>query len=201
MLRILFLLSTWLALAQSTGVWEQRALYPISATEVSGAAIDGFAYVVCGLTDQGSSNRLYRYDPRIDSWVQRASLPVEGGADHCNVAAANGKLYFLGGIRVGSSFITGDTWQYDPSRDEWQRIGQMNTPRGASGVAVIGAKVYVAGGLAANGSVADFEVFDTETRQWTRLPPLPTARDHLTAQAVNGRIYAIAGRRDRDFTA
>jgi hypothetical protein len=73
----------------------------------------------------------------------------------------------------------------------------MNAPRGASGVAAIGTKIYVAGGLAAAGSVGAFEVFDTATRMWTRLPDLPTARDHLTAQAINGRIYAIAGRTNR----
>ncbi len=183
------------------GVWEERAPYPLSITEVSGAAIDNFAYVVCGLTAQGSNNRLFRYDPRRDSWLERASLPIDGGADHCNVAAANGKLYMLGGIRIGSSFVSGDTWEYDPALDRWQRVGQMNTARGASGVAAIGNRIYVAGGLATSGSVADFEVFDTTTRQWTRLPPMPTARDHLTAQAVGGRIYAIGGRAGSDLTA
>jgi uncharacterized protein (TIGR03437 family) len=200
MWRAFLLLSAQLACAQ-TGLWEQRAPYPLSATEVSGAAVDRFVYMLCGLTPQGSTNRVFRYDPRVDTWAERASLPIEGGADHCNVAAANGKLYMLGGIRVGSSFVSGETWEYDPALDRWQRAGQMNTPRGASGVAVIGNRIYVAGGLATTGSVADFEVFDTTTRQWTRLPSMPAARDHLTAQAVNGRIYAIAGRAGRDFTA
>jgi uncharacterized protein (TIGR03437 family) len=198
---MLALFAAPLAVAQLTGVWEQRAPYPIRSTEVSGAAIDGFVYVVCGLTPQGSSNRLYRYDPRSDSWSERASVPIDGGADHCNVAAAGGKLYVLGAIRIGTAFVDGVTWEYDPAQDRWQNVGRMNTPRGASGVAAIGAKIYVAGGLAATGSVDDFEVFDTASRQWSRLPAMPTARDHLTAQAVNGRIYAIAGRAGRDLTA
>ncbi|MGH9631328.1 MAG: kelch repeat-containing protein, partial [Bryobacteraceae bacterium] len=66
-------------------------------------------------------------------------------------------------------------------------------------VAVIGNRIYVAGGLASSGSVADFDVFDTDTRTWTKLPSMPTARDHLTAQAIGGKIYAIAGRAGRDF--
>src|SRR4051812_12919509 len=151
---VIVLVTAQLLTAQLTGVWERRAPYPVSATEVSGAAIDGLVYVVCGLTVRGSMNSLYRYDPRTDSWSQRASVPIEGGADHCNVAAAGGKLYLLGAIRIGSSFISGDTWEYDPAQDRWQRVGQMNTPRGASGVAVAGSRIYVAGGLAATGSVA-----------------------------------------------
>ena len=197
----IFLLAAPLAFSQTSGVWERRAPYPIASTEVSGAAIDGFVYAVCGLTPQGSSNRLHRYDPRTDTWSERATAPIEGGADHCNVAAAGGKLYLLGGIRIGSSFVDGNTWEYDPSQDRWQNVGRMNTPRGASGVAAIGPNIYVAGGLTTSGSVADFEVFDTMTRQWRRLPDMPTARDHLTAQVINGRFYAIAGRSGRDLTA
>jgi uncharacterized protein (TIGR03437 family) len=189
------------AFSQGIGIWERRAPYPLVSTEVSGATIDGLVYVVCGLTPQGSSNRLHQYDPRTDTWIERASLPIEGGADHCNVAAAGGKLYVLGAIRIGSSFIEENTWEYDPAQDRWQNIGRMNIPRGASGVAAIGASVYVAGGLAASGSVADFEVFETVTRQWRRLPAMPTARDHLTAQVVNGRFYALAGRSSRDLSA
>jgi uncharacterized protein (TIGR03437 family) len=197
----LLIFAAQLAAAQGLGVWESRAQYPVEATEVSGAAIDGRVYSVCGLTAQGSTNRLFRYDPRLDMWTELANLPVAGGADHCNVAAAGGKLYVLGAIRIGSSFIDGNTWEYDPTRDRWQRVGQMNTPRGASGVAVIGTSIYVAGGLTALGSVQDFEVFDTVSQRWTRLPDMPTARDHLTAQAVGGRVYAIAGRAAADLTA
>jgi uncharacterized protein (TIGR03437 family) len=80
-------------------------------------------------------------------------------------------------------------------------VATMPEPRAASGVAVIGSKIYVAGGLARSGSVANFDVFDTETRRWTSLPPMPTARDHLTAQAVNGKVYAIAGRAAAVFAA
>jgi len=196
----ILVLATHSAFSQGSGIWERRAPYPVASTEVSGAVIDGFVYVVCGLTPQGSSSRLYRYDPRSDTWLERASVPIEGGADHCNVAAAAGKLYVLGAIRVGSSFIEGNTWEYDPAQNRWQNVGPMNIPRGASGVAVAGTNIYVAGGIAAGGSVADFEVFDTVTRQWSRLPDMPTARDHLTAQVINGRFYAIAGRSSRDLT-
>jgi uncharacterized protein (TIGR03437 family) len=194
------LLAADLAMAQLTGVWETRAPFPIAATEVSGAAIGGMVFVVCGLTPQGSTNRLFRYDPRANSWMELAPAPLSGGADHCNVAAAGGKLYLLGAIRVGSAFVDGDTWEYDPAEDRWQNVGRMNTPRGASGVAAIGTDIYVAGGLTASGSVPDFEVFDTIAKRWTRLPAMPTPRDHLTAQAVQGRIYAIAGRSSRDLT-
>ncbi|MGH7555307.1 MAG: kelch repeat-containing protein, partial [Longimicrobiales bacterium] len=137
---------------------------------------------------------LFIYDTVTDTWTSGAPLPIAPGADHCNVAAVGGKLYVLGAIRIGASFVSGDTFEYDPILNRWQTVGQMPTPRGASGVAAAGTTIYVAGGLAANGSVNAFEAFDTVTREWTRLPNMPTARDHLTAQAVGGKFYAIAGR-------
>lgn len=189
------------SIATAQGVWERRADFPVTATEVSAAALEGKAYAVCGLTAQGSLNALYIYDPVSDSWTQGASLPIPGGADHCNVAAANGKVYLLGAIRIGSAFVDGATYEYDPASDRWRVVARMGTPRGASGVAAIGTKIYVAGGLNPGSSVADFEVFDTATLQWTRLPDMPTARDHLTAQTSGGRFYAIAGRRGAELNA
>ena len=183
------------------GIWERKADFPLVATEVSAAVIGGKAYVVCAFMAQGASNRLFMYDPRIDQWTERAPAPIDGGGDHCNVAAAGGKLYLLGAIRVGTSFIDGNTHEYDPATDRWATVGTMPTPRGASGVAVIGSRIYVAGGLARAGSVANFDAFDTVAKQWTTLPAMPTARDHLTAQAVNGKVYAIAGRAAAVFNA
>ncbi|MGH9660931.1 MAG: kelch repeat-containing protein [Bryobacteraceae bacterium] len=181
-----------LASVLAQGVWETRAPYPIASTEVSAAALGGKVYALCGIT---GSEALYIYDPRYDNWTTGAPLPIPGGADHCNVAAAGGKLYLVGAIRIGSAFVSGDTFEYDPAADRWTRVAAMPTPRGASGVAAIGARIYVAGGLAAGGrSVATFEVFDVETKQWTRLPDMPTARDHLTAQAIGGKVQAISGR-------
>jgi uncharacterized protein (TIGR03437 family) len=117
------------------------------------------------------------------------------------VAAVNGKFYVLGAIRIGTSFIDGNTYEYDPAADRWTTVGRMGAPRGASGVAAIGSTIYVAGGLTISGSVATFAAFDTTTKQWIQLPDMPTARDHLTAQALNGKFYAIAGRVGADVRA
>ncbi len=201
MIRFLPAFLAAVTVAAGQGLWERRADFPIEATEVSAAAIDGKIYAVCGLTARGSVSSLYIYDPRLDAWSEGAPAPIAGGADHCNVAAAGGKLYLVGAIRIGSSFIDGNTHEYDPAVNRWQTVGRMNVPRGASGVAAIGSRIFVAGGLTAGGSVADFEVFDTLTRQWTRLPNMPTARDHLTAQGAGGKVYAIAGRAGQEFTA
>lgn len=182
--------------AAQVGVWETRAPYPIEATEVAAAAIGDKVYVVGGIIRTGVTNRLFIYDAFTDTWSEGAPLPITGGVDHANVAALNGKFYFLGGIRIGTSFVTGSAFEYDPAANTWTERATMPTPRGASGVAVLGGRIYVAGGLAAGGaSVNNFEAFDPAGNTWAVLAPMPAARDHLTAQVVGGKFYAIAGRR------
>ncbi|MBL8174746.1 MAG: hypothetical protein JNK48_08750 [Bryobacterales bacterium] len=178
----------------SQGLWERRAPYPIQATEVSAALLNGKIHALCGLVASGRTSAHFAYDPYRDQWTPAAPVPIDGGADQCNAAAANGKLYILGALRSGTGAADGNTYEYDPATSRWSIVARMAEPRGASGVTAIGAKIYVAGGLAGTVPVNTFDVFDAESKQWTRLTPMPTARDHLTAQAVNGRVYAIAGR-------
>jgi uncharacterized protein (TIGR03437 family) len=190
----ILLLSAPLLAQSGTGTWLPRAPYPITLTEISGAAVGTNLHMMCGITPTGSTRDHFVYDTLRDLWTAAAPIPTIGGADHCNVASVAGKVYLLGGIRIGTAAVDGDTYEYDPATNSWQRLATMPTPRGASGVAVIGTRIYVAGGLASSGVVRSFEAFDTATRQWAVLPAMPTARDHLTAQSLNGKFYALSGR-------
>jgi N-acetylneuraminic acid mutarotase len=68
----------------------------------------------------------------------------------------------------------------------------MPTARSASAVAVIGTKIYVAGGRPPRG--VDFAVYDVATDSWEVLPDLPTQRNHLAAAAIDGLVYVAGGR-------
>jgi len=70
------------------------------------------------------------------------------------------------------------------------------TERGAGGTAVIGTKIYVAGGFRQNRSVADFSAYDTANDSWEILPSIGEPRDHLIAAASADKFYAVGGRRD-----
>jgi non-specific serine/threonine protein kinase len=41
-----------------------------------------------------------------------------------------------------------------------------------------------------------FFKFDLKTNKWEVLPPVPTPRDHLRMEVVDGILYAISGRKD-----
>ena len=53
------------------------------------------------------------------------------------------------------------------------------------------------GGVGGSGkNTAANEEYDPASDRWTERAPLPTPRDHHAAGAVNGKLYAIAGRID-----
>ena len=62
------------------------------------------------------------------------------------------------------------------------------------GVAVINGKIYAAGGLSGSTHVNRLTVYDPAVNSWTTLAPMSVARDHLTAAALEGTLYATGGR-------
>jgi hypothetical protein len=80
--------------------------FPIEAFEVSAAALDGMVYTVCGLTPAGAANRMFIYDRLANAWSEGEPAPLPDGGDHCNLAAAAGKLYLLGALVRARSLNT-----------------------------------------------------------------------------------------------
>lgn len=62
--------------------------------------------------------------------------------------------------------------------------------------AVIGNRIYVAGGINLKGSLKTFEVFDADSNAWQELAPLPQKLNHAGMTALNGKIYLSGGMRD-----
>ncbi len=68
-------------------------------------------------------------------------------------------------------------------------------PRGATAAGVVSGKIVVVGGYGAGRALMDTTiVYDPRTNAWSNRAPIPTKRDHLEGQVVNGIFYAIAGR-------
>ncbi len=177
--------------------WHALLPMPSARQETGVAALDDRVYVVGGLDASGAPvDTVERYLPDFNSWERVAPLPEP--LHHPNVAAVGGRLYVLGAL--GRDGAVERTYAYDVNTDRWEPRASMprGTERGASGTTALGTSIYVLGGLRGT-SVADASVYDTLNDTWLPLAPLPAARDHLVAGAVNGRVYAIGGRSNRLF--
>ena len=163
--------------------------------ETGVAALDGKIYVVGGFNNAGVVvSTVEAYDPALRTWSAIAPFPRV--LHHANTAAVGGKLYVVGMLADISFRAIGDVYVYDPASNAWSMKTALpaGQERGAGGVAVIGTKIYVAGGYRNGNGVADFSSYDTATDMHASLPPLTQASDHLVAGAVNGIVYAIGGR-------
>jgi N-acetylneuraminic acid mutarotase len=76
----------------------------------------------------------------------------------------------------------------------WVPLASLQEPRQEVAVAALAGKVYVIGGIRADGSTADtVEVYDPATDRWQFAAPLPTSVHHTAAAVVGGTLYVIGG--------
>lgn len=85
----------------------------------------------------------------------------------------------------------------------WRAEAPMPSLRDGPAAATIGRSVYLLGGIesfsddfARARSVATFERVDVGSGDWTRLPPLPRALNHVALVAVGTTLYAFGGLTD-----
>ncbi len=192
--------------------WSMKAPFPEPAEEVYGIAAGGKFYVFGGIAPGWKpKGMVYEYDPSSDKWTKKKGMPLK--SHHVALAELNGKIYVMGGFKYPDegkpSWVPIDNaWEYDPENDSWKELAPMPTRRGSPNAVAHDGKIYVIGGAGVHpGSKATDihparphrsldtnEVYDPATNTWEARNPLPTARNHAIAGAVNGKIYIIGGR-------
>ena len=152
----------------------------------------------------------------------RRRQPMPRPAHHAALAAANGKIYVMGGfvppkdtaIPVGGAWEPIDNaWEYDPAADSWKSLPPLPGKRGSAVAAEVGGKIYVIGGATTvDGSKDPFftffgpsqvlatnDVYDPATNKWESRTPMSVPRNHAFGGVVNGKIYVIGGRTGHGF--
>jgi len=185
------------------GVWEVIGRLPLARNETASATVNGRIYIMGGYGEEPDPSTVVQvYDVASDSWSQAAPAPL--ALHHSGAAVVDGKIYLVGGFTkpFGERDPVDTLFVYDPATDQWQTRASMLAPSGALAVAVLDGKIFAFGGERKRpaGSnppyapVDDAAVYDPQTDRWEALPPLRYRRDHLSASAVNGRVYVMGGR-------
>jgi hypothetical protein len=113
---------------------------------------------------------------------------------HLGMAALGGRIYVTGGYDEEDFNVDVDAaWAYDPAANSWSAVADMPSPRAAHASVAMGGLLYVVGGVGDNST--QLWTYDPATNTWdASRAPLPTAREHLTAAEVGGKLLVIAGR-------
>lgn len=179
--------------------WASAPPLPLGPTqETAAVARAGKIYVIGGFNGAlGVIPSVQIFDVATCTWSSGPDLPR--AIHHANAALVGDTLYVLGGMATLNFTPIGDAWSWNPDSDAvpWTPLPPLpaGTERGSAIVGVIGARIYLAGGLR-GGAVATVTSYDTATATWdTALPPLPEARDHGCGGVVGGTLYVTGGRR------
>jgi N-acetylneuraminic acid mutarotase len=198
------------ALAQ--GKWVSVAPFPEPREELVGVAANGKMYVFAGLLPHWRPAALvYEYDPASNQWTKKKAMALP--SHHVAFCESGGKIYAFGGFVPPESGPPGwvpinNAWEYDPEADTWKPLAPMHTKRGAAAAVASGGKIYVIGGVTTAPGATDLairptarqlgigtvEEYDPKSNTWRERTPMPTPRNHMALNAVNGKIYAIGGR-------
>jgi N-acetylneuraminic acid mutarotase len=135
-----------------------------------------------------------RFDPKAGKWEDVPPLPA-GRSSH-DVVAVGDKLVVVGGWEQkgkGEKAVWHDTalvLDLTAKTPKWESLAQPFKRRALT-AAVVGTRVYVLGGLGADGGDRRVDVLDVATGKWTTGPHLPGA-DRVAfspaAGTVNGRV-------------
>ena len=180
---------TWTTIAPMPNI-------PVNTATASGVAFGGKFYVIDSGAGYGVPLPLKVYDPVADSWSLKAVDPVLRGESAAGVI--NNKIYVAEGWdgQYGSDSNAATTALeiYDPATDSWTAGAPSLIARGLSATAVIGGKLYVAGGTAAGyANFANLEIYDPLTDSWSMGAPLPTELTQAGGAAFGGKFYVFGG--------
>lgn len=186
-----------------TGGWKTLRPAGLERTEVTAARIGNHVYVVGGFdrATASPSSAVERYDIAKNRWRRMRPMPVP--LHHTTATVHDGRLYVHGGYSGTTAAWKPEPtlYEYRPARDRWRALPSARTARAAHAAAVIGGRLYVAGGSTAAGSASSFESYDFERRKWRGGPAFPgPARNHLTGAASSGRFYVFGGRDSANYT-
>jgi len=181
--------------AESLGTWSVAAQMTTDRTEILADVFNGKIYVAGGDALGRQDSPLFQeFDPQTSRWRDLAPMPK--GASHVGIAALNGKIYVAGGFTANVHKNPLDQFiEYDIATDKWRTLAPLSSPLGSVSLVALAGMIHAVGGRGADGNtVGTHEIFNPATGKWTVGAPLPVARDHLAALAVDGRMHVFAGR-------
>ncbi len=144
-----------------TDRWGALRDAPLERTEVAAARVGRFVYVVGGFesSNGATSAAVERYDLRADRWRGMRDMPL--ALNHPTAVAYRGRVYVHGGYSAAGGLAdpTNALLRFDLERNRWHRLASSATPRAAHAAAVVGDRLYVAGGTNDSGSLRSLEVY------------------------------------------
>lgn len=185
-----FYSNAWTAVLRNH--WSVAAPMPYVTGEVAGGIVNGVMYL-------NSGSHSYAYHIATNTWTYFAQPPVL--LNHEAAEVFDGKIYYFGGLYENTS-TPNNPWRgtsavqiYDPATNTWSRGADIPFTTGSVATALIGGKIYLAGGIGADGYTHNSAaVYDPIANTWTMIADEPYGRNHTGAGTDGSLFYIFGGR-------
>jgi len=182
-------------------MWARKADLPAERVDSAATGTGGIFLLFGGLDPAMDTSTVFAYDPALDQWSSRASMPDV--RYDLSAIGVNGKSYILGGY--GSLYgpdggYYRSMYEYDPGTNAWTQRADMFVPLADFAVALLGGKVYTAGGSNWARALDYLDVYDPATNTWVGKTALPQLLAWPRGEAVNGKMYVFDGDVTLEYT-
>lgn len=171
--------------------WQKlRVCMPTPRSSHGAVELDGMVYAVGGEHYSTPLRTTEAFDPQIGGWKP---LPPMNTPRSClAVAACAGKLYAIGG-KTQSTRCLSSVECYDPDRNVWCPVANMQYARRNAAAVTVGEKIMVIGGYGGSAALRSVEIYDPAQDKWTGGVPLCSPRSYTSAVLYNNQVYAFGG--------
>lgn len=148
---------------------------------------------------------IYIFNIEKNEWRKGPEIPESRRRGAAGVFVYKDKIYVVCGIQDGH-WDGHVAWldEYDPKTDTWKQLADAPHVRDHVHAAVVGNKVYIAGGRRSTAKIGQVlnllepavDVFDFKTGAWTTLPEslnLPTLRAGASSVVLRNKVLVIGG--------
>lgn len=146
---------------------------------------------------------IYIFNPEKNEWRKGPEIPADRRRGAAATVVHRNKIYLVCGIQDGH-WDGHVAWfdEYDPKTNQWKRLPDAPHVRDHVQAAVVGNKLYVAGGRRSTARIGQVlnltegavDVYDFKTNQWTTLEsPLPTQRAGNATVAFGSKVLVLGG--------
>lgn len=170
--------------------WQSLAPMSVARLGLAVAVYENQLFAIAGLSEQGATGAVERYDPAADAWTDAAEKPL--AVWDVGAVVIGGKIYIPGG-RISQDELTDALEIYDPRLDAWTKGAPAPFPLCAYALAAFEGKIYLFGGWDGNNYLDTVLVYDPGENQWSNAPRLPTARAYAGAAVTGRAIYVLGG--------
>ena len=132
--------------------WTAAAPMPVPRNQFSAVVFNGELYAIGGQFHHDSMQldqpRVDIYDPKTDSWRDGPALPKGHSHSEGATFVHNDRIYLVGGHTTpegGKKGLEDDVLSLEAG-GSWELVGKLPKPLSSPAAAIIGGKLYVAGG-------------------------------------------------------